>query len=276
MRLSMDSYSLYEYYHTVLGKTRTKNLHVNRDNLNEVIHLINTFMPKNIFQIAFLKNLRESVKFFISHKKLIRDVKDVGPYVVDRYFELDSLGLEKYSKKYTAVATTWDCLDLVLNHICGANIEKVRNIDNYKQISRALITGDFDLMSKLSFQSLVNVDDRLDEYLVAYYSASEDKYEFLRTITQAISTEAQAILDNTMSRFRTYYEEYYGDTIVLRAMSGSRLIIGSEKPFEYELRLDDHYYLKVRTYEKFEYINHVQDTCCIYEGGVEDDPLRDI
>lgn len=275
MRLSMNSYNVDDYYHTVLGKTRTKNININRVNLNEVIHLLNTFIPKNIHQISFMKKLRTAVKYLIENPKSQRIVEDNGPFFIDKFLELDSLGIEKYSNTYTAFVSTSDCLDLALNQICGADIESIRNIKNYKLLSRALTSGDYDLMSKLSFESLLNVDDKLDDFLISYYVASEDKYAFLNTVIRMISSATQTILDDTMSRFRTFYNNSHPQNIVLRAMSSSKLILGAEEPFEHEIKVADNYYLKIRTYEQFEFINYVQEPYCLYEGGVEDDPLWD-
>lgn len=265
IRISVDSYSGDAFFQTVLGKIKTKNIGITTEQLNRSIKFINTFMPKNIYQVIFLKEFKEQINKLITENIYSRTVNNVGPYIKDYFFELDAMGVEKYSNDYIVVISTCDSLDLVLNRLCGADMNKIRNIDNYQLLSRALITGDLNLLSNIELKSLLNIDENLDSFLISRYSASRDKFEFIRSLSVLIVNEAQYILDETMKKFRTFYEEDMGKKIVLRCMSCTRLVCGVNEPMDYEVTIGDNYYLKLKSHGKYEFINYVQDSFCTYE-----------
>lgn len=267
IRISVDSYKEDTYFQTVLGKVKTKNIGISSEQLNKSIKFINTYMPENIYQVIFLKEFRKQINRIVTENVYSRNVKSIGPYLKDYFFELDAMGVEKYSNEYTIVISTCDSLDLVLNHLCGVDMNKIREIDDYQRISRALITGDTDLMSNLELSKLLNIDEKLDSFLISRYSASRDKFEFIQSLSVLIVEEAQYILDETMKRFRTYYDQCVGKKIVLRCMSCSQLVCGVNDPIDYEVMVDDNYYLKLKSHKQYDFITHVQESFCTYEKG---------
>ena len=274
MRISVDSYEEDRFYKTVLGKVRTKGVDISTKNLNKAIKFINSFTPKNIYQILFLKRFREQIDVLIKYSGLTRTISNIGPYNFDSFFELDAMGIERYSNKYSLVASTCDSLDLALNQICGADIESVRSIPDYQAISRALITGDQELMGHVNISSLLNVDSNLDSYLVSRFVMAKNQQEFIQKLAINVASKAQSILDEIMQRFRTYYSRTYNDSIVLRSMSSSRLVCGLENEINYEVEVIENYYLKVKAIKPFTAIDYTHESFCTYEGGSENDVIR--
>lgn len=274
--MSVDSYNEDRFYNTVLGKVKTKGVGISTKNLNRAIKFINTFIPENIYQVLFLKRFRLQIETLMDYSKLTRTIDTIGPYEYDAYFELDAMGIEKYSNTYSLIASTCDSLDLVLNQLCGADIGRVRSIPNYKLISRALITGDPDLVGFVEINSLLNVDDNLDNYLVSGYAMAKSPQEFIQNLATNIAYKAQVILDEIMQRFRTYYHDKYKDSIVLRGMSSSKLVCGLENDIDYGIEIVDDYYLKIKSMSPFTAISVAQDSFCIFEGGSNDDVIRNI
>lgn len=127
---------------------------------------------------------------------------------IDSYFNIYTLNIiDKFQDHYIVVYSLQDLLPLVLNHMCGCDIEAIMQINDLDVISRDILEMKFD--SDISIRSFVGLDKNLDEFIQTI--CIEDNSEFAvlsnfmtnvnRNMTNMLKYIAIAIESNSAMSF---------------------------------------------------------------------------
>lgn len=94
----------------------------------------------------------------VALSKTPRRYQKVGNASCDNLWELELLGLGMYTKEYVAVIDFSQALDFILEVTFGCNRQRVREIQNYEEISYRLMNYDVDGAAN-TFNEIFNEDD---------------------------------------------------------------------------------------------------------------------
>ena len=108
----------------------------------------------------------EDVKQRIAHG---RQYENIGyDLCADNLFDVEALGVGLYAKKYQIIISFEDCLDFFLHIVSDCDMEKIRSIPNYHEISANIMSlRPATPTSSARFNDLFDVDPKLDEYFIS-------------------------------------------------------------------------------------------------------------
>ena len=258
-----------KYYNTVRGKLKQKRFNMKTVDFNVLLELAANYYPKDRYQIQFLSELRTALDQYISSSKHDdRKFIDVLGGSYDVYFPIDAMGRAYYSNKKTLVVSIKDSLDLVLNSLCGVPIESVRNIENYKLLSRCILSLYRSPLRGLSLDVLLGAHPILDSYIKMLYATSSTPDEFKFKFMEKILKEANKLLHQYASMFRSIIDDD-GKHVVLRSYNLCNVILGTDDDGFSDNRffISDDYCLLVKSYDRDAYIDSVGEECSLYLGG---------
>ena len=122
--------------------------------LNADIEELKQHLNVNCNKPEFIKFRNEVVKAACSE----RDCEEfVGSYS-DNHFSLELLGLEKNSKKYMVLVDFSESLDYILHLLSHCDMENIRAIPNYTEVSKAFLNGDMDALAKETYSIFIQCD----------------------------------------------------------------------------------------------------------------------
>lgn len=137
---------------------------------------------------------KEDRKNFLSLKVYDRLYKKNALGVdLDSHFEYEMLGLSLTSSAFCYTISLEDHLDLVLHCLTGCDMKKVREIEDYEKISRAIINVDLDNLD-ISLNKFFDIDDKLNNYLETLFSSTDNEIDCIKGFFINISQKAQDIL----------------------------------------------------------------------------------
>lgn len=205
---------------------------------------------------------------FISKLKTIdyesRQVDLICSLRCDRNIVAEALGVVKYSRDDTLVFSLQDSLDLVLYSLCGVEPSKIRQLNDYKRLSRGLLNMDFELLGSLTFEELLEIDDKLDYYLSTLFNQSQDYADFLRLFFTTITDKCFDLLCIYAERFRDYILTNNSNFVMSpRSADITTIVFACSGELDYELELCHNYFLKVRTFKRKQYVHHVDELLVI-------------
>ena len=121
---------------------------------NADIEELKQHLNVNCNKPEFIKFRNEVVKAACSE----RDCEEfVGSYS-DNHFSLELLGLEKNSKKYMVLVDFSESLDYILHLLSHCDMENIRAIPNYTEVSKAFLNGDMDALAKETYSIFIQCD----------------------------------------------------------------------------------------------------------------------
>ena len=133
--------------------------------LNADIEELKQHLNVNCNKPEFIKFRNEVVKAACSE----RDCEEfVGSYS-DNHFSLELLGLEKNSKKYMVLVDFSESLDYILHLLSHCDMENIRAIPNYTEVSKAFLNGDMDALAKETYSIFIQCDPALTKYMSDLY-----------------------------------------------------------------------------------------------------------
>ena len=133
--------------------------------LNADIEELKQHLNVNCNKPEFIKFRNEVVKAACSE----RDCEEfVGSYS-DNHFSLELLGLEKNSKKYMVLVDFSERLDYILHLLSHCDMENIRAIPNYTEVSKAFLNGDMDALAKETYSIFIQCDPALTKYMSDLY-----------------------------------------------------------------------------------------------------------
>ncbi len=263
MHISIDTYKhLYDpLYTTVSGKLTSKDL-VLKESLEEYLSLDIT----SDFRESHIRSVLEGVKVLRSGNDYKRIYKSILGIKCDTAFDIEMLGIERYSKKHTVLFSLQDSLDYILYTLCGVDPKKVRAIPHYQRISRGILNVDVDLLGSRSFGDLIGIDPDLDNYIAGINRRSLDYADFVTNFFTALTECCNGLLHSLAMKYKCYYKEQ-GISLVLKSKNISSVVFSSEIPVNDEMQLLDNYFIKINSYTKRNYINHIEDFCSSHNSS---------
>lgn len=194
-----------------------------------------------------------------------RQYMHIGSAGSDNLWELEMLGICKYARRYTMVLDFSDALDYILELTFGCDREAIRNIENYQNISKQLMTYNL-AESEEKFGVLFNNEVMKKVYLrfmsainnnIALTQLSQDErlammvYTFYKDVLEKVADLRDYIVSYILC-------ENKGDT-VFRSKTFSSAIISSSKEYDTSIVInyDGHasYTIPVRYYEMYDWIS---------------------
>lgn len=205
----------------------------------------------------------ESVK---DYKGLSRTYTNIFGCLTDSHNEIEKLGVCKGHKRWNVIVSLEDSLDYILHRLCGADMNNIRNMPNYKQVSRALLKLNYEAMVA-SFGDLREADEKVDSYFTQLFSSTETEdleeaaLNFQKTFVLKIMSQLSTILEYVVLAY--YYDTvesagYKKGALVLRSKSLCCFVLSSDVKIEEELIIKspgfEDYTLKIHSFEKYEYL----------------------
>lgn len=109
-------------------------------------------------RVSNITNKDEIIKRLCNPRREV--INNLGVYS-DSLAELECLGIAVYCREYTIVIDLADQLDLVLFVLCGCNIDNIRSIPNYVNISREILKFNKDKLSFNDILEIINIDNNI-------------------------------------------------------------------------------------------------------------------
>lgn len=187
----------------------------------------------------------------------------------DILYELELLGVERYSKQFTIAIDFVNCLDLILAVLTGCSMESVQALDNYEKVSRDMLTFRLEDSETVPLSSIIELDPKIKIWFTALIYANRDKDDSMDlkdTVYNVLYEFYSAVMD-LLEKIKNYVGGVLSDAegIVYRSKSYSSIILSADSPFpdEYitlEFEKDGKAYQKdvrVFTFTKGEYARKV-------------------
>lgn len=167
---------------------------------------------------------------FIKLAQQPREYMDILGISVDSHFEYEMLGLSLTKLNFPYTISLENHLDLVLNFLCNSSIDKVRNMNNYEKISKAIMTLDLDNLD-IKFEEFFNIDDNLNKYMEGLLSLNKNELDTVKMFFCNILGTADNILKGI-----GFFLQGKGKVKVL-SFSYGKIIIGCKEQFKETLEI---------------------------------------
>lgn len=199
------------------------------------------------------------------------DIEDnvTSKAVADSHFNLETLGVCRYCDTYTVVIDLSNILDLVLHRITGCNPDKVSEMPNYEEFSKALLGFKETANPTLLFRDFITVDTEVSKWIndfIPKYNTDDVNQENAIEKTIMMLAEIQTQIIFTLNDFKFYIashlSQYAG--VKIRSFDYDRIIVSHFKELDADCTLIlDGYKRKinVKSYKKFEYAHALADEC---------------
>lgn len=187
----------------------------------------------------------------------------------DALYELELLGIERYSKQYTIAIDFVDCLDFILAALTGCSIESVQALEDYKKVSRDMLTFRLEDSETVPLSSIVELDINIKLWFTGliFENRSKDDSSDLKDTVYSVLYEFYSAVMGLLERIKNYVGGVLSDAdgIVYRSKSYSSIILSADSPFPdecitLEIEKDGKVYhkdVKVFTFTKGEYSRKV-------------------
>lgn len=214
------------------------------------------FIPDNDVE----KSFKETVLTLFKYGRYYRTVFGAG-FKIDSHQDCEKLGIGKTTRKYVLVFSLEDSLDYILHYICKCDVQAVRSIENYRLLSKTLLTSYFQ-SDNISFDLniLMGLDPKLDAYIMGIYNKNNNNLALtLLEFHKEILTTANVLLRIILGVFRFYG---VGKKIVL-SIGASSCVLTSETPYRDTITLTNSdeeiqdYILNVGCFERYEFLYNI-------------------
>lgn len=214
---------------------------------------LKSFTPSNNLEKSILDSMMQYLE--VDKRKYI-DIFDTVR--IDTHHELEKLGIGSDSKKYTLIISLEDSLDYILAYLTKCDIRAVRNINNYKELSKSLLTTYYVSENfKLNTNVLIGIDNNLDSYLYKLHRKYDNN-------PQKIAINFQKdILETTYMLLRVITGIFKShSSSVIRSLGSCSAVLTNANPITYNIVLEnreglDSYTLNIGCFERFDYLNNL-------------------
>lgn len=119
----------------------------------------------------YLKNLCSSDDDFYSNISALSQEERTYSHSYgcgcDSHFLLEAMGVGRDCKKYTIIYDMSNCLDYILHRLTGCSIDKVRQIKNYNEVSKGILTLNFEALENVTLGDILAIDPKITEWLIS-------------------------------------------------------------------------------------------------------------
>lgn len=208
-----------------------------------------TMKPENIYQESHIAIVNSTYNSPRKYTKIFGQPQD-------SHMEIEKLGVCRYCKKFTIVISLEDCLDYVLHYLSDCSIDKVRKLENYMLLSRGILNVNYKFLDKFEYFSLLNVDDKLNDYLIDLYQDDSDTAFITNFFSEVVQT-CSRMVDYIYAEIK----EIYGATIVARSKGLATIVVSSDVRIEDEIVLryegKQDYVFKIKCLERLEHLTEL-------------------
>lgn len=214
---------------------------------------LKSFTPSNNLEENIVDNM---LQYLEVNKRSYIDIFDTVR--IDTHHELEKLGIGSNSNKYTIVISLEDSLDYILAYLTKCDIRAVRTIDNYKELSKSLLTTYYISKNfKLNTNALIGLDNNLDKYLYDLHRKYEDNPQKIAIKFQRdILETAYMLLRIITGIFKCHSNS------VIRSLGSCSAVLTNANPISYNIVLENReglepYTLNIGCFERFEYLDNL-------------------
>ena len=267
LKTTLSDQNIYRRYRKIAGPLMTRQFILAKD-------LSNYKNIANIAQQDIYKKLHSSsVLHYANRDRCYVPVIPNSNVKVDTHFELERAGLGMDPHMYRTIISFKDSLDYILHRICNISYSKLFDElgDNYSQISSALLLYSENLMGDFGFDSLVNIDPKLDDYLMRLLaeqesSASNFSYVSLAsTFFNNLLIYAQGYATFLGAFLQAHYKDL-GISLVFKSVSASEVILATDTPVNETIELTSGYLINVISYKPSEVMSTLNHN---FRGALE-------
>ncbi|WP_304427858.1 hypothetical protein [uncultured Clostridium sp.] len=177
---------------------------------------------------------------------------------IDTHHELEKLGIGSNANKYTIIISLEDSLDYIVAYLTKCDVKAIRNIDNYKELSKSLLTTYYDSKDiNINTNMLIGLDNNLDRYL---YNLHNDYDNDARKI--AIHFQRDILETSYMLlRIITGIFKHYSSSVI-RSLGSCSAVLTSANYIDYNIVLENKegiqpYTLNIGCFERFDYLKNL-------------------
>lgn len=145
----------------------------------------------------------------------------------DSHYFVEKLGLSKASREYIIEIDMSTSLDLAFYLLTHSSIENIRKINDYNQISKALLRLDKHFLD-IPVSKLMGVDEYLDEYLEDKLSIGGEEY-CLEMLLRTILTKIGDIL-----KYIGFYLQSNVNGVVMKSFGKNSIILHSYDKIDFD------------------------------------------
>lgn len=153
----------------------------------------------------------------------------------DSHYELEILGLGKYTKRYVIVIDFADCLDIILAKLTGCSIEAVRELDDYAKVSKDMLTFKLEDSETVPLSSIIGLDQKIKTWFTSliYANRNSDDSNDLKDTVYNVLYEFYSCVVSTLEDIKDYVAGSLSisTNTVYRSKSYSSIILTSDSPF---------------------------------------------
>lgn len=173
----------------------------------------------------------------------------------DNKINLMKLGMTAKRRERVLIISLEDSLDLILNILSGCEPKKIREKlgDSYLKISRGFLTCDQELLEDFSLNSLIGIDQKLDDYLYQVFKNSVTEVEFLENFMFSILRTAQS----KVISLGYYLKGYMTYTLSFRSYGYASFVAYVEADIDEYIQIYEDYFLRLKTYGANEYLDSI-------------------
>lgn len=182
----------------------------------------------------------------------------------DSHSDIEKLGVCKYQLDYTVIISLEDSLSYLLHRLCGADMERIQSIKDYKYISRGILKLNYDIIENYNFNVLSDADPAVAAYMDTLYSSceAEDEEDRSNEFIAKFIKEIMGMLSAVLEYVVFYYYTHSGNkSLKLRSQSFSSFVLTSDTKVEDTIEIVSEGYqahtLIVRSFATREYISNV-------------------
>lgn len=195
-----------------------------------------------------------------------RKYEDIGSGLgKDNLFDIEALGVGLYAKRYQIILSFEDKLDYLLHVISGCDMEKVRSIPHYLEVSSAFVAlKQTEASNDATFSLLYNIDPKLDEYFLKTAKLLKEQNVYHdEQLIEKLAYDIEIPILREVAGIQNYIIAYMSSTMsgmssmVCRSRDYASLIFSSDTPLQEDIVLTyeghDNVVISPRCYEKYEY-----------------------
>ena len=181
--------------------------------------LVKSFLEDELIEDSKRKSLVNSLE---SEQ---RNYSKIYESEFDSHFILESLGLSSTSLNYLHIISLEDSLHVILNLLSSCNLERAKEIKNYKELSRSLVNLSGDSLD-CSISDFINLgDDNLNNMLVNLRNKTATSEEFIYKFMEEFTELVNGIIE-----YIAFYLQGQIAGLSIRSFESGKVLFASQNP----------------------------------------------
>lgn len=210
-------------------------------NSNQLGHQIMTRGFQLDKQLTYLNEIKSDSDNFLKYREecfktaeTTRNYSNIISNNYDSHFNLELLGIAKYTRQYTVVVDLSESLDLILSILSNCELEAIRKLNNYTKVSKDILNFELEQSEKISITDIIDLDRNLSRWFnsLTYRKRGSicavDLQDATYSILFSFYTELQNALEQTKDYIGTFLQKVGLPGSVYRSKSKAAIIVSSD------------------------------------------------